>query len=508
MSATQVLTLFVCLGLSACSGAATTPVRSAAEPVILTIGWPFISGQDPLNGIRQATGLISYEGLVLISRDGRPQPRLAANWTESEDGLSWTIQLRPNAVFHDGSPVESAAVKASLMRTLASPARDFSAGLLGIVSIETPRPDQILIKLKTRSAFLLDDLTVAITKPGSDGARVGTGPYVTSSVSQTEVAMKAFHSYYRGAPQIDRIIWKSYSTARASWAAMMRGEIDFLYEVAPDALEFTRGETSVEDFPFLRNYVHGMIFNSNRPLFQDTRVKRALNFAIDRSAIVEQVFKSRGVPAYTPTWPQHWAYDVTLPTYSHDPVRAAALLDASGLTVQRTRSDGRPSRFRFTCILPTSPLWERMSLMVQRNLSQIGVDMQIEAVALDEFNRRIGIGNFDAVLMDLLVGNATSRPYFFWYSTSKENAWGYRNTHVDRSLDRLRYAENDDATRDAFRDLQSEMLTDPPGLFLAFGERTRAVSRRFAPVVPAGGDVFRTIAEWRLDMQTSAQDMN
>ena len=291
---------------------------------------------------------------------------------------------------------------------------------------------------------------------------------------------------------------------------MMRGEIDFLYEVAPDALDFMKGEVSVQAFSFLRNYVHGIVFNSRRGMFKDARVRRALNYAIDRSAIINQSFKGHGTPAYTPTWPQHWAYDTSLPTYTYDPSRAVALLDAAGVTIknQRKESDGPPSRMRFDCIFPTSPLWERMALIAQRNFSQIGVDARFEALPLEEFNRRTVAGNFDAVLMDLVVGNATSRPYFFWYSTSKQNPWGYHDEQVDRALDRLRYAENDNATRSAFHDLQSEMLNDPPAVLLAFGETTRAVSGRFQPVNPPGGDIFRTIAEWRLADAPPVRDSN
>jgi peptide/nickel transport system substrate-binding protein len=510
MSVVRLLALSACIALSACSKAPVASAHSSNEPVTLTIGWPFISGLDSLNGIQQATRLLSFEGLVMIGRDGRPQPRLAQSWTESPDGLSWVFQLLPNAVFHDGSPVDSAAVKASLSRTLASPARDFSPGLLDIVALDTPRPDQVTIRLQNRSAFLLDDLVVSITKSGPDGRMIGTGPYVTSSTSPAEVVMKAFPSYYRAVPNIERIEWKSYPTARTSWAAMMRGEIDFLYEVSPDARDFMQNEASVEDFSFLRNYVHGVVFNSRRPFFEDSRVRRALNYAVDRSAIIDQVFKGHGLAASTPTWPQHWAYDRNLPNYAFDPARAAALLDAAGVTISDKRQDlhRSPARMRFTCIFPTSLLWERMALIAQRNLSQIAVDMQLESLSLDEFNRRIATGNFDAVLMDLVVGNATSRPYFFWYSTSKQNPWGYHDELVDQALDRLRYAADDDATRSAFHDLQSEMLNDPPAILLAFGETTRAVGRRFQPVTPPGGDVFRTISEWRVAGNMTAPGTN
>jgi peptide/nickel transport system substrate-binding protein len=511
MSAVRVLSLFVCVFLSACSQPTAVALRSSSDPVTLTIGFPFIAGEDPQNGMLAASRLISLEGLVTVAGDGRPEARLAQSWSPSADGLAWTIQLRPNAVFHDGSRVDSASVKASLSRTLASPSRNLSPGLLDIVAIETPRPDQIVIRLSARSTFLFDDLSVSITKVGAEGRLLGTGPYVTASTATTEVVMKAFPPYYRGAPKIDRIVWKSYPVARSSWAAMMRGEIDFLYEVNPDALEFMKGESSVADFSFLRNYVYGVVFNSRRDIFKDPRVRRALNYAVDRSAIIDQAFKGHGVAAYTPTWPQHWAYDASLPNYGYDPARAAALLDAAGLTVNKGPDLHRfPSRLRFTCIFPANQaVWERMALLVQRNLSQIGVDMQLETVpTVDEFSQRVGNGDFDAVLTELVAGNGAGRPFVFWQSTSKRNAWGYHNPQVDQAFENLKQAADDNATRAAFRELQSQLLNDPPGVFLAFGEITRAVSRRFQPVIPPGGNILRTISEWRLAEDTQGRNTN
>jgi ABC-type transport system substrate-binding protein len=149
-----------------------------------------------------------------------------------------------------------------------------------------------------------------------------------------------------------------------------------------------------------------------------------------------------------------------------------------------------------------------MALIVQRNLSQVDVDVQFEAVPLDEFNKRVGAGNFDAILADFITGNSAGRPYVFWYSSSKQNVPGYNNVLVDQAFDRLRGAPDDDATRAAFHDLQATMLDDPPAVFLAFGETTRAVSRRFQPVTPPGGDVFRTIPEWRLSDNPGAPEPN
>src|SRR5205809_7769374 len=81
------LIVCACVLLSGCVRTPPDAPRSTTEPLTLTIGLPLISGDDTLNGIQQATRLLSFEGLVMIGRDGRPQPRLAQGWTESADGL-------------------------------------------------------------------------------------------------------------------------------------------------------------------------------------------------------------------------------------------------------------------------------------------------------------------------------------------------------------------------------------------------------------------------------------
>jgi peptide/nickel transport system substrate-binding protein len=481
-----------------CTPSNPAPVPSAA-PVTLTIGYPHVTGQDSLIGMQQAARLISSEGLVLASRDGRVQPKLAQRWTESADGLSWRFELRPNAFFHDGSPVNSTVVKASLERSLANADKDQYPGLADIVSIEAPTVLEIVIRVQTRSTFLLDDLGVSIQKIETGKQPVVAGPYVPRPPTGNDLTMTAFPQYYRGKPQIDHIIWKAYPTVRTAWAAMMRREIDFLYEVGEDARQFVEGESSTEVFPFLRNYVYSVAFNLKRPTFIDDRIRRALNHAVNRSAIVERAFKMHGLPTSGSAWPEHWAFDPTVTNYAYDPARATALLD-SALNGQASLQPGRPpSRLRFTCILPENfTLWERMALLVQRDLAHVGVDMQLETVSVNDFTRRVMTGDFDAVLIELIVGNTPTKPYTFWYSQSKRDFTGYKNADVDAALDAIRHAPNDMEYRRAFRAYQNALFEDPPAVFLAFGEVTRAVSKRFQVIAPPRSDILPTIADWRL----------
>jgi peptide/nickel transport system substrate-binding protein len=494
-----VLALLLLASTGCARSDATRPSAEVTGPITLTVGYPHQTGQDPLYGVQQAARLLSFEGLAYLTRDGRPRPRLAESWLESPDGLTWSIKLRPNARFHDGSPVDAAAVKESLDRSIAGRERAFRPGLSDILRVEAPSKTELVIRLSASSTFAIDDLTVSIVK-NSNGTDVGTGPFVTTSTTPTEVVMTVVPNYYRAKPVIDRIVWRAYPAVRTAWAAMMRGDIDFLYEVAPDTIEFIETEESVGVFPFLRNYVYAIALNTKRRPFNSREVRRALNYAVDRHGIIELALKGKGKAANGPMWPQHWAFDSSIAEYAYDPSRATALLDAAGIPTIRTSAPGEaPARLHFTCLVPQNfALWERMALLAQRDFSHVGIDMQFESVTFDDFNKRLSIGDFDAAIMELVVGNSVSRPYFFWHSKGLLNAWGYNNPKVDAALDDIRRSSNEQIYRNAFRALQTETLDDPPAVFLALGEVARAVSKRFKVVAQPGTDIIATIPDWQI----------
>jgi len=484
-----------------CTPPSGSPSASPSGVVTLTIGLPVQTGVDPLHGASQAARLLSFEGLTFLTRDGRAQPKLAESLSESTDGLIWTVRLRKNAFFHDGTRVDSAAVKESLERSLKGADRDRSPGLSDITAIEAPDAETLLITLRNRSRFLLDDLTVAVSKSGAQGGVVGTGPFVMGQAANNELVMTALPNYYRGKPTIDRIVWKSYPAVRTAWAAMMRGEIDFLYEVPPEAVEFIQAEDSVKVFSFLRNYVYLVVLNAKRKPFDQWQVRRALNYAVNRETLIARALSKQGQAASGPVWPLHWAFDSTVPGYSYDPPKSTALMDVAGIPgIKDHRAETRaPSRIRFTCLVPENfAVWERMALIVQRDLADIGVDMQLVSVPFETFNQRISLGDYDAVIMELIVGNTASRPFTFWSSRSTQNFWGFKNNELDRALDDLRSAPDDTQYRSAFRQVQMQSLEDPPAIFMALGQVTRAVSNRFQVVAPPNTDILPSIPDWQL----------
>jgi peptide/nickel transport system substrate-binding protein len=473
------------------------PRDSDPSPVTLRIGLPVQTGADPLYGANQAARLASLEGLTTQDINARAVPRLAEGWSQSSNGLAWTIRLRPTAVFHDGTPVDSKAVKDSLERFLRTREGRLNPGLQHIASIDSTSPYEVTIHLRERSNLLLEDLETPITKMDGKGALVGTGPYVVSSISGNEVEMTAFPKYYRGIGAVRRIVWRVYPTVRTAWAAALRGEVDFLYEVGPESREFVASEGSVTLYPFLRNYVYALVFNAERPIFKNPEIRRALNYAIDRNTVIEHAFRTHGLTASGPTWPLHWAYDSNAPTYPYDPERAIASIEK----IPRTQhSKPRAQGLQFTCLIPENfQLWERLALIVQRDLAEIGVEMQLQSVPFEEFNQRVLVRrDFDVVLTEMVSGFSVSRPFAFWHSSGLHSFSGYRNPSVDGALKTINQATNDDDYRRGFQQLQQAMFDDPPAIFLGWGENARAVSRRFEVLKAPGGDIRMTISDWRL----------
>jgi ABC-type transport system substrate-binding protein len=126
---------------------------------------------------------------------------------------------------------------------------------------------------------------------------------------------------------------------------------------------------------------------------------------------------------------------------------------------------------------------ERVALEVQKQLYNVGVDMQFEVIPSKDFDTRIREGRFEAILIDMVTGPTVGRSYIFWRSAHRFprglNVFGYENPDAERLFDVLRASTNEIAIQSAFSRLQEVFLDDPPALFLAWNERSRAVRRDF-----------------------------
>jgi peptide/nickel transport system substrate-binding protein len=493
--------VLACIG---CSHQAN--VQSDRSKETLSIGTAAPEGSlDP--GIASVAGLLRYETVLTTGSDGRAGASIVATWERSADGLVWKFRVREGVTFHDGTPLTAEHVAETLRKALSNPNAVASApSFQQVSSVTAETPTQFSVKLSAPSALLLSDLAYVDVLRGTGDDAPGTGPFVVEAKEQKRIVMRRFDRYREGAPAIARIELNAFPTVRNAWSAMMRGEVDVLYEVGADAADFVGGESSVQTFTLLRPYTLTLGFNLHHPVLQSREVRRALNRAIDRNAIVRAGFRGRARPAQDPVWPSHWALSNTLPAYTYDREAAVRGLTSAGYGTLRQSRGRMPSRFQFTCLV--HPPLERVALMIQKQLFEIGVDMEIEVAKTAEIVQRAARGNFDAFLIWQLTGRSLTFPYLFWHSPEPGRPGFLQSGYsaADSALDRVRYAPNDDAFRGAVAAFQQVIHDDPPAVFLAWEERVRAVNRAFhVPPQEPGRDVIYGLWRWRPAEQRSAR---
>lgn len=442
--------------------------------------------------ITSVVRLLTTERLVAVSRDGRPQPRIAERWDVSLDGLTWRFTLRRGLTFQDGEPITSAAVQRAIEPVDPDSTDYVFPGLQDIAAVEAASPHEVVVRLRRPNAFLLDSLNLA---PISGSSGSPAGPFRLDQQAGSRAILGRFKGYYRGRPALERITVVAYPSQREAWSAMLRDEVDGLYDVAPEALEFVRDSPQTQVTSFLRPFVTALVFNVAHPQLGRREVRRALNLAVDRKRVIETVAGGRGIPATDHLWPNHWARDDAAPAFTFDPAAAKAALDAAGL--RPARRDGPPIRLSFSCLVPADPRYERLALLIQRQLLTLDVDMQLRALPLEEFRKQVLAGTFDAFLVEVVAGFGLDLIYANWHSTPPGPYFRSGYTGADAVLDRLRRARTDDETRAAVHALQRTMFEDPPAVFIHWAYASRALSRRV--VVPAddGNDIIRSVDAWR-----------
>jgi peptide/nickel transport system substrate-binding protein len=465
--------------VGACNGAdGSKPVSS--PPAVLRVGVAQLSANNPLLGLRQLSPLLSVESLARPSEDGRMQPWLAETWTPSRDGRSLIVRLRPSVKFHDGSAFDTTTVANVLSGSL----RSFMGPVFADIDhVKASGANTIEIAFTAASPLLVEALEASIQKPGTPA--VGTGPFM---VPQDTTELRANRDYYQGRPAIERITVANYPNVRAAWAEMLRDNLDMLWEVGADALNSLERSSTISTFTYTRHYQYIVALNTQAPALRSREIRRALNLAVDRADLVKRALNGFGVVSSGPLPARHWALRADAPQFMYDPRRASAMIAANG----------KDKFSRLTCLVTPDSLDERIALELKRQLAAVGVDLTIEEASRDEIVQRASKGQYEAAITEVISGPSLFRVYSMWHRGGATNWGNFGNASIDAALDRARHAASEDAYRNAVAGVQQAFMEDPPGVFLAWSVRARAVSRRFdVPAAEPGRDILSNVRLWK-----------
>jgi peptide/nickel transport system substrate-binding protein len=437
--------------------------------------------------------LLTSEPWLTNRPDGRQGERIATRWEWDDARTTLRLTLRKDVYFHDGSrltPEIAAEVLRETQKNAATEAFSFSS----VKEIVASGEDTVDLKLAEVNSFIVPDLSaVVVSKPGKP--EIATGPFQVVSQSPQNSRLVAFPRYYRGQPGVGEIEVINYPTQRNAWAALMRGEIDMLHEVSRDAAEFVEAESTVKTYSFPRPYVIPLVFNVRHPVLKNIEVRRAINEALDRAALVRDGLRGRGRPADGPVFPQHWSYSPPPQPYIFDAAKARQRLDAAGLRVKAGKDGTAAPRFSFTCLVFAGDTrFDRLAVIVQKELADVGIDMKLQPMPLKDFVKHLNTGEFDAFIFEM-AGRSLSWVNEFWRSKGTLNNSGY--VAADDILDKLRGARSEEETRDQVAKLQRLMQEDPPAAFLAWQETARAVSTNFDVAPEERRDILTNLWQWR-----------
>ena len=347
-----------------------------------------------------------YDGLVRYkSGTLEPEPALATSWTISDDGLTYTFKLREGIKFHDGSPFNAEAVVFNFERMLKEDHPYHDTGpfplsfFFSTVDTVTAIDDSTVeFKLSAPYAPFLSNLAyptglivspAAVKEYGKDFGRhpSGTGPFKFEEwESNTRVVVTRNEDYWDGAPSLEAVVYRPITDANTRVAEMLSGGIDLMVEVPPDNVAAFEEDDSFKVYEQAGPHVWFLILNAKEGPFADKRVRQAVNYAIDKKSLVENVLQGTAEVAAGPTPPAFaWAYDDSLEPYPYDPEKAKALLKEAG-------AEGADLTFYVTeggsGMLDPVP----MGTAIQADLAKVGLNVKIKTYEWNTFLGEVNPG--------------------------------------------------------------------------------------------------------------------
>lgn len=540
-----VLGLLLALGLLAGQSRTRTvteePVPGVGKYTEALIGAP--RAINPLlahfNPVDQDLAHLVFSGLTKFDNFGRPAPDLA-NWYISEDQLTYTFILKPNAQWHDGQPLtaEDVAFTLNLLKDPVVPVPADIKQLWQTVTVAVTGTQTLAFTLPEPFAPFLDYTTIGIlpkhllestsaaqlTQAQFNLQPVGSGPFrfsrwLAEGGQVTGLQLAAFGNYVGPKPGLAELEFRFYSDSTSALAALQNGTVQGLSRVATEQL------LTAAQIPDINLYTavepeFTLIFLNQRddvlPFFKEKKVRQALLVGLNRARLVSDVLQGQGLVANSPIPPGSWAYNSALPSTAYDPAAAAKLLDEAGWALPPDVVVGSPDYVRaknevtlaFTLTVPETAVHQAVAEAVQANWAALGV--QVEIAPVDPATLRsqyLEPRAYQALMADYsLTGTPDPDPYPLWHETQAEsgqNYGGWADRIASQFLEQARIT-TDIATRARlYQSFQGRFADQVPAVLLYYPTYTYAVSNTINGVsvgpLTEPSDRFASLPHWYIE---------
>ncbi|WP_189339573.1 glutathione ABC transporter substrate-binding protein GsiB [Pectobacterium peruviense] len=467
----------------------------AAKDAVIAVGSTFTSldPYDANDSLSQTVAKSFYQGLFGFDKDMKLINVLADSYDVSPDGLTYTVKLHPGVKFHDGSAFNAAAVKVNLDRASNPDNRLKRYNLFKMIE-KTEAVDDLTVKitLKTPFSAFVNNLAhpaavmispAALTQYGKEIGfhPVGTGPYRFVAWNQTDfVKVEKFSGYWKaGLPKLDSITWRPVVDNNTRAALLQTGEAQFAYPIPFEqakVLEKNDKLALVASPSILHRYIS---MNVTQKPFDNPKVRQALNYAINKEALIKVAFSGYATPAEGPL-PNSIDYSVKYHQWPYDPAKARELLKEAGY----------PDGF-------TTTLWsshnhstaQKVLQFTQQQLAQVGVKVQVTAMDAGQRAAEVeGKGVKETGVRLFYTGWSASTGEADWalsplfatasWPPAQFNTAFYSNPQVDADLANALKTTDRAEKQKLYKDAQDKIWADAPWIFLATERLVSANSKK------------------------------
>ena len=425
-------------------------------------------------------------------------PGLAESWTISKDGLQYTFKLRRGITFHDGTPLNAEAVKFSIERQINPNHPAYKLGKYPFANFFFGNVKAVEVLSEERVAFLLNEARASFIAVLAQGAAsivsptavmkwgpdypthpVGTGPFRFASWDRGQrVVLEKNPTYWKYPVKVERVIYRPIVEDQARLTELLTGTLDVIVGVPADFVSQLEQNAKITLLKQVGAHVWYLGMNNQKKPFDDKRVRQALNYAVNKDAIVKDVLKGTGAASRGPVLPGTWGADPALKAYPYDPERAKKLLAEAGY----------PSGFSTTLWVPESGSGMQapvaMSTVMQSNLKAVGVNVSLQTMEWGAYLAKLRTKEQELFALSWMAG--TEDPDMVMYPLLHSSQWTpvgpnralYKNARFDTLLQQARLTTDQAKRAQLYREAQRVLVDDAPWVFVDHEIQIAALSKR------------------------------
>jgi len=438
-----------------------------------------------------------FDQLYLRDAQGVYRPRLALSHEIIND-TTWEFKLRQGVKFHNGTVMTAKDVKFSIDRMTDPQTKAFFAPFLvtigevkvvndSTIRIITKGPDPILLnRLGAGMLFILP--SDYFNEKGAENFfkhPLGTGPFKFVSWTRNDrMVFEANEEYWDGAPRVKRLTFRPVPEVATRLAELQTGNADIITNIPPFLIPQVKdsANATVQSIPSGRVMFLYVNCLNEGPL-KNQKVRQALNYAIDRKAIIDNILKGSGVPMATNLTPLHYGYDPSLAPYPYDPGKAKKLLAeagyASGLKLVFNSPNGRYILDKEVSQAITS-MFNAVGVQTEMKVHEWGTYAQ---TLISKKLQDVGFIGWSLTLAD---ADGTFTPYF-----TPESPFSYYSTPaLKEKIIKARSLLDGKKRLEIYKEIQREIFEEAPLVFLYQQIDHYGVSRKLKDFQVRGDEQF------------------